>query len=32
VAPDGRFLVNVVIEETGTSPITVILNWKPGTI
>jgi Tol biopolymer transport system component len=29
VAPDGRFLVNVVVEEPGTSPITVILNWKP---
>ena len=29
VAPDGRFLINVVIEEAGMSPITVILNWQP---
>jgi eukaryotic-like serine/threonine-protein kinase len=29
VAPDGRFLVNAVVEEAGTSPITVIVNWKP---
>ena len=29
VSPDGqRFLMNTVIEE-ATSPITVILNWKP---
>jgi Tol biopolymer transport system component len=27
VAPDGRFLMNVMTEET-TSPITVILNWS----
>ena len=28
VASDGRFLLNITNEET-TSPITVILNWKP---
>ena len=29
VSPDGqRFLMNTVTEE-ATSPITVILNWKP---
>ena len=30
VAADGRFLINVPVEEATTSPITVILNWKPG--
>jgi len=30
VSPDGqRFLMNNVAEEANTSPITVILNWKP---
>lgn len=30
VTPDGqRFLMNRLTEETHTSPITVILNWKP---
>ena len=29
VAADGRFLVNDATEESATSPITVILNWKP---
>jgi serine/threonine protein kinase len=28
VAPDGRFLVNVEVEETDAAPITVILNWR----
>ena len=29
VAPDGqRFLMNTVVENANTSPITVILNWK----
>ena len=28
VAADGRFLMNIPTEDT-TSPITVILNWKP---
>ena len=29
VAPDGRFLINVVAEDATTLPITVLLNWKP---
>ena len=30
VSPDGqRFLMNTVTEEANTSPVTVILNWKP---
>ena len=30
VSPDGRrFLMNTLIEEASTSPIRVILNWKP---
>jgi serine/threonine protein kinase len=30
VAPDGqRFLINVVTEEAVSSPISLILNWKP---
>jgi Tol biopolymer transport system component len=28
VAPDGRFLMNTVVEDPNASPITVILNWK----
>jgi eukaryotic-like serine/threonine-protein kinase len=28
VAPDGRFLMNTVVEDANASPITVILNWK----
>ena len=29
VAPDGqRFLMNTVVEDANTSPITVVLNWK----
>lgn len=28
VAPDGRFLVNLAVEDaTTTAPITVVLNW-----
>jgi len=27
VAPDGRLLMNVVVEEAAAAPITVILNW-----
>jgi len=27
VSADGRFLVNTVLEETTTSPITLIVNW-----
>jgi eukaryotic-like serine/threonine-protein kinase len=29
VAPDGRFLINVTIDDTNASPITLLLNWKP---
>ena len=30
VSPDGqRFLMNTVTDEASSSPITVILNWKP---
>jgi hypothetical protein len=30
VAPDGQsFVMNSVLGEASTSPITVILNWKP---
>ena len=27
VAPDGRFLMNVAVEEVTGSPITIVLNW-----
>ena len=29
VASDGRFLINVVTKEAPTSPLTLLLNWKP---
>ena len=30
VSPDGqRFLINTLTKEATTSPITLILNWKP---
>jgi hypothetical protein len=29
VSRDGRFLLNQLIEESATSPITVIVNWDP---
>ena len=29
VAPDGRFLVNVAIDDSAPFPITLIVNWKP---
>jgi Tol biopolymer transport system component len=29
VAADGRFLINVTTEDAVTSPIMVLLNWKP---
>ena len=33
VSADGeRFLMNLVLESDGNQPITVILNWQPGTI
>ena len=28
VAPDGRFLLNAVVDESSASPITVVLNWQ----
>jgi hypothetical protein len=28
VAPDGRFLINVLVERTSP-PATVVLNWRP---
>ena len=27
VAPDGRFLMNLVVEEASAPPVTLILNW-----
>jgi eukaryotic-like serine/threonine-protein kinase len=27
VAPDGRFLINVIADESVTSPITIVTNW-----
>jgi hypothetical protein len=29
VAPDGRFLVNTVLDTGSTPPITLIQNWNP---
>jgi len=29
VAPDGRFLINVTVDESTAAPITVITNWQP---
>jgi hypothetical protein len=29
VAPDGRFLINIEAEDAATSPISLLLNWKP---
>jgi hypothetical protein len=28
VSPDGRFLLNVVVEDVAIAPITLLLNWK----
>jgi hypothetical protein len=30
VARDGRFLINMAVDDTLASPITLLLNWKPG--
>jgi eukaryotic-like serine/threonine-protein kinase len=30
VAPDGRFLINVMVGAPEASPLALILNWKPG--
>ena len=27
VAPDGRFLMNVVLDEESAAPITIVQNW-----
>ena len=29
-APDGRFLMNTVVEDTPPSPITIVLKWEAG--
>jgi hypothetical protein len=29
VTRDGRFLVNIVVSDTETAPITLLQNWKP---
>jgi hypothetical protein len=31
VTPDGRFLINTVID-SGLAPITLLLNWNPGSV
>lgn len=28
VAPDGRFLMSVTVEDATASPITIVLNWE----
>jgi hypothetical protein len=29
VAPDGRFLINAVLDNSATAPITLLTNWNP---
>jgi eukaryotic-like serine/threonine-protein kinase len=29
VAPDGRFLINTVLEDAAASPIIILQNWQP---
>jgi hypothetical protein len=29
VAPDGRFLINTVLDDAATPPITLLMNWRP---
>ena len=29
VSPDGRFLINVPVNDATPSPIALVLNWKP---
>ena len=29
VGSDGRFLINTVVDDTTSAPITLILNWHP---
>jgi serine/threonine protein kinase/Tol biopolymer transport system component len=31
VASDGRFLIDVPVEQSATTPITLLMNWKPPT-
>ena len=30
VSADGRFLINQVLEDASAAPITLVLNWRPG--
>ena len=30
VAPDGRFLINTVLDKSATEPIALLTNWNPG--
>jgi len=30
LAPDGRFLINTVLDNSATAPITLPTNWNPG--
>ena len=30
VAPDGRLLMNITVDDAVTSPITIVLNWTAG--
>jgi hypothetical protein len=29
VAPDGRFLINAVLHNSATAPITLLTDWNP---
>ena len=29
VGPDGRFLINTVLDDAATPPITLLMNWRP---
>ena len=29
VSPDGRILINTLLEDVGASPITLLQNWTP---
>ncbi len=29
VAPDGRFLINTVLDDAAAAPITLLMNWNP---
>jgi hypothetical protein len=30
IAPNGRFLINTVLDNSATTPITLLTNWNPG--